>query len=548
MFHWPPDYFLTFVERQNRLIELRKNPLGAIEFYSNRPIEFIEHWCDTVDPRNASDKTKLTRMPFILFPRQKDLVHFLYQCYVLNIPGLIEKCRDYGATWVCCAFSVWLWRFHRGSAVGWGSRIQDLVDKLGDMSSIFEKMRAIIDGLPTELLPAGFDPAKHMTYMRILNPENGSTIIGETGDNIGRGGRTSIYFKDESAHYQRPEKIEAALGDNTNVQIDISSVNGPGNVFHRKREAGEVWQPGHLMTPGKTAIFLADWTDHPAKTQAWYDTRRERAIAEGLLHIFEQEVNRNYNASRDGVIIQSEWFRAAWDAHILLGIEDGGEDMAGFDPANEGGDKHGFARRRGVVLKEAKDWADGDPGYAARQVIAAIKKFPGIITQYDPIGVGAAVKSEINRLSADEELDTKIYRFAPWQANGEVLFKKSRVIEGDKDSPLHGDMFHNLKAQGWWMVANKFYYTWQVVESFKRNEPMDFDPEKIISVDTTTIPKDVLLQLEKELSQAVRKPGSSKFQVDKNPPGTRSPNIADAVIQIYWPSPIARQYQLDRWA
>jgi hypothetical protein len=60
-----------------------------------------------------------------------------------------------------------------------------------------------------------------------------STATGEAGDNIGRGGRTLGYFKDESAHYEHRDLIEAALGDNTNVQIDISSVNGLGNVFHR---------------------------------------------------------------------------------------------------------------------------------------------------------------------------------------------------------------------------------------------------------------------------------------------------------------------------
>jgi hypothetical protein len=32
--------------------------------------------------------------------------------------------------------------------------------------------------------------------------------------------------------------IEAALGDNTQTQIDISSVNGLNTPFHRKRESG----------------------------------------------------------------------------------------------------------------------------------------------------------------------------------------------------------------------------------------------------------------------------------------------------------------------
>ncbi|MDT9693866.1 hypothetical protein Q5762_37205, partial [Streptomyces sp. P9(2023)] len=82
--------------------------------------------------------------------------------------------------------------------------------------------------MPDIWRPKGLKPKDHLTFMKCINLENGSTITGESGDNIGRGGRKSMYFKDESAHYERPEKIEAALGDNTNVQVDISSVNGLG--------------------------------------------------------------------------------------------------------------------------------------------------------------------------------------------------------------------------------------------------------------------------------------------------------------------------------
>jgi phage terminase large subunit len=42
--------------------------------------------------------------------------------------------------------------------------------------------------------------------MKIENPELGGMIVGEAGDNIGRGNRTSIYFKDESAYYPTPKR------------------------------------------------------------------------------------------------------------------------------------------------------------------------------------------------------------------------------------------------------------------------------------------------------------------------------------------------------
>ena len=70
-----------------------------------------------------------------------------------------------------------------------------------------------------ELLPKEFKgdwaPKKYSSHMVIKFP-NGSTLTGEAGTNIGRGNRTAIYFKDESAFYEQPELIDAALSQTSN--------------------------------------------------------------------------------------------------------------------------------------------------------------------------------------------------------------------------------------------------------------------------------------------------------------------------------------------
>jgi phage terminase large subunit len=91
-----------------------------------------------------------------------------------------------------------MWLFWPGAAVGWGSRKEPLVDRIGDMTSVFEKLRSLVHDVPECFLPAGFRMKDHATFMRILNPENGAAIIGEVGDNIGRGGRSLVYFIDEA--------------------------------------------------------------------------------------------------------------------------------------------------------------------------------------------------------------------------------------------------------------------------------------------------------------------------------------------------------------
>lgn len=527
---WPPNYIPTFMWRQEELLKLRSDPdllFGAKEYYRTRPIQFITDWVDTYDPRNAGKAGMLTRMPFLLFPRQKQMVRFLQAVLEGEENGLVEKCRDAGATWLCVAFSVWLWLFWPGVAIGWGSRKEQYVDKLGVIDSIFEKIRQVIKGLPPEFLPVGFSPKEHLSYMRIINPENGSTIVGEAGDNIGRGGRTRIYFKDESAHYERPELVEAALGDNTRCQIDISSVNGIGNVFHRKREAGEEWSGGEAI-PDKTNVFVFDWRDHPAKTQEWYDKRKAKWNSDGLLHLFAQEVDRDYSSSVEGIMIKPEWIQASIDAHIKLGIEPTGRRMSGVDVADEGLDKDALVSRKGILIDFAEPFKFGDVGALTRHVVKLSPTNEPVELFYDSIGVGAGVKSEANRLKSENKLPKNI-TFHPWSASAKVLWPDKNIIPGDKESPLNKDYYSNVKAQAWSVVAQRFYKTWQAV-----TENTSFDPEEIVSLDSKM---KNLHTLVRELSQATASLSSStmKIVVNKTPTGTKSPNMADSAIMSLFP-------------
>lgn len=513
------------------LVSLRSDRTAikdAHTYYSKRPAEFIMHWCDTYNPRRQSDKW----MPFVLFKRQHELIQFFEDLRNSGESGLIEKARDMGATWLACAYCVWRIRYIPQDAIGWGSRKQTLVDKLGDPDSIMEKMRQIIRRLPPE-----FKPLWSTAEMKIINNDNQSIIAGESGDNIGRGGRKAMYFFDEAAHAERPELIEAALGDNTNVRVDISSVNGLGNVFHRRRESGEIWQPGVSIPKGTTRVFVMDWRDHPEKTQEWYDQRKAKAEREGMQHVFAQEVDRNYSAAVENTIISYEWITATIDAHLyipaLAAIADSTQWMAGLDVADEGMDKNAIAIRQGYVLRHARDWGERDPGVACRNMLGDLRdrNLRGIEIQYDSIGVGSAVKSEYNRLVESGAVDFDEFVLTPWNAGGAVQRQFERVIPGDDSSPLNRDFYHNFKAQAWWSVRNRFYKTWRA-----RTQGELYEGHELISI-ASDIP--ALHQLMKELAQptSIRSASSMKMLVDKKPNGTRSPNIADAIVQCYFPAP-----------
>lgn len=530
---WPPQYPAIFAWRIRTLQAFRTDsPLleAAHAFYATHPVEWINHWCDTFDPRREEFK----HVPFALFEKQAEFIEFLEDLRRTNENGLVEKCRDVGATWLACAYSVWTLRYVPGDTTGWGSRKEDLVDKTGVMDSIFEKMRYIIQRLPDEFKPN----TGKMPFMRLTNKDNGAAIIGEAGDNIGRGGRTSRYFKDEAAFYERPEKIEAALGDNTKVQIDISSVNGLGNVFHRRREAGEVWSRGRTIPAGVTRVFVFDWRDHPDKTVEWYEQRRLKAEREGMQHVFAQEVDRNYSAAVDNTVIAYEWIEATVDAHLhvpalqLAGVSD--EWMAGLDVADEGGDKNALALRQGVILRDVEEWGERDPGVTTRRLLSGLRdrRRSGLTVQYDCIGIGAAVKAEYNSLIDTGEITYSEFQMVPWHAGAAVVEPYEHVVRGDDESPLNREFFANMKAQAWWSFRTRCYKTYRA-----RTQGDVYPADELVSLDGTM---PLLMDVKKQLAQPTRglSAGSLRMLVNKKPAGTKSPNAADAVVMAYFPAPI----------
>lgn len=523
---WSPDYLNAFNERFRMRNAFKDEEFRAHAqiYYANHPVEWINDFCVTFDPRAIKPKPRL--MPFIMFPRQIDFVKFVLSCLQDKESGLCEKSRDMGVTWLCCAISVWLWLYHPGTVIGWGSLKEISVDKKGDPKAIFPKIRQIIMNLPREMLPYGFKMSVHGTYMKIENPQNEAAIIGEAGDSMGRGGRTTIYFKDESAHYLRPENVEAALGDNTDVQIDISSVHGSANVFYRRRMAGELWLPDGTPTPGRTRVFIFDWRENPLKTQEWYDRRRKKAEDEGLLHIFAQEVDRDYSGSVDRVICPAEWVRASVDAHKALEIKIEGERVAGQDVADNGGDKNALSMRHGILLQYGDHWGGGADAAARHAIPIAIEARMNELF-YDSIGVGVGFKSEANTMKEQGHFP-KNFEILPWDASGAPQDPTGYSIPGDSESRTNEDQYENVKAQSWFLLRARFYKTFRSVRHGAK-----YDPAELISIDST-IPR--LQEILMEMTQPVHKTSlNGKTMIDKKPKGASSPNLADSVMMCYNP-------------
>lgn len=495
---WPPDYKAVAKERLKKLKALRRDPkvlAAAFVYYKTRPVQFILDWCVTYDPRLKGSKT----VPFVLFDAQVRYIEWLWKRYNEREDGVVDKCRDMGVTWLCCAFALWLWIFYPGVKVAFGSRKQDLVDKLGDPDSIFEKIRYMLYRLPPEFRPRGFRSIDHDNYLKLINPKNGSTITGEAGDNIGRGGRSSIYFIDEAAHIDRPLKVDAALDDNTDCKVYVSTHNGPGTPFYQKSRNG------------KFDVFAFDWWDHPGKDQAWYDAEKARRDPAN----FAQEVDRNPDASLENLVIRPEWVKACRELTIRWG---GGQRIGGFD-IGMGRDLSVLIVRDGPIMEMPRSWNDADLINTANFGAEISLKERVACLNFDVYGIGSGVAAQLKRIP-------EVY--AKGINTGDAP-TKNRWPDGKTSR----EKFLNLKAELWWMLRDRCLKTFEYVQWLCGEGGREHPEDELISLPD----HDVLCS---ELSTPTwHTTATGKIQIETKDQlakrGIKSPDFADAAVLTFAP-------------
>lgn len=530
-FDWKkPDYIPIMRERMERMAELRKDELKLAKLklhYRDNPADFINDWGMTFDPRNASKKLP-TMVPFKLFDKQREWVDWFLERRELQEDGISEKSRDMGLSWLATATAATLCLFNKNIVGGFGSRKEALVDKAGDPDSLFWKARMFVELLPREFRGT-FDPRRDSSHLIIRFPETGSILRGEAGDNIGRGGRADFYFTDEDAFIARCLLVDAALSQNTNCRQRISSVNGMNNPFAVQRHSGNV------------SVFTFHWRNDPRKDDAWYDRQKKRLDP----IILAQEVDLSYSASVSGVVIPQEWVQAAVNAAEVLGIKVSGVRRGALDVADEGIDKNAYAGRHGISLNWLNQWTGkGSDIYDTTVQAFHDCRFNGHEGfDYDADGLGAGVRGDARVINEKQLNETGLppIEVNPFRGSGSVLDPESTIESVDNDNVdqldrLNEDFFANAKAQAWWALRLRFQRTYRAVEAHKRGETWTYDPDSLISLDPNC---PMLAALMPELSQPTWKPNDAgKMVVNKTPDGTKSPNLADAVMILFAPRTI----------
>lgn len=173
---------------------------------------------------------------------------------------LINKSRDMGASWLCIAFIHWLWLFRPDSQMLEMSRIEDYVDKRGNMKALFQRHDYINDWLPEWMLPPDcLYGQKERTSMHMYNRLNGSCIDGEaTTKHAASGDRRLVCLLDEFAKVENGAAMRSATRDAALVRLVNSTVAGPGTEYSKWKNSGQI------------KVVPLMWWDHPEKGRDRY--------------------------------------------------------------------------------------------------------------------------------------------------------------------------------------------------------------------------------------------------------------------------------------
>lgn len=514
----PPDPTATFFERQAAVLRLEKAPpdkLAAVKaYYRANPWDFISDWGVTFDPREMKSGRNPV-LPFVLWDRQVDYLKWLHARRQADERGLVEKSRDCGVSWLSVAYAGACWLFEPGFVARFGSRKEDLVDRRGDMDSLFEKAWFFLTAVPRIFRPDGFS-AECRAHLRIVNPDNGAALIGEAGDNIGRGGRSTIAFVDEAAFVERQELVDAALSQTTNCQIDISTPNGSGNAFYEKRQRYD----------GTERVFIFDWRDDPRKDNAWYQRQREDLDEV----IVAQEIDRDYEASQEDAFIPASWVRACLDAHVKLGLKAEGIRTTGFDPADTG-DGKAIVNRHGSIIVEAEEKTTGEIPEALHWAYQHADDHRADLLIVDGDGMGAAAM----KVSLETKSATR-YKVKLFRGSGAVREPgKSAGKRLHREGKSNVDTYENFRAQAWTWLRERCEATYNAVMAAEQGAVVTAKPEDLLSISSDCRHANQLIT---EMSRPLRVwSKNGKIQVEAKDRmkarGVRSPNLADAAVMAF---------------
>ena len=428
---------------------------------ATNPRFFANYFAIGEDPR-----LEYSRFPLILFPKQEEFLDWVWSLEQKSKKnkkkasiGACVKSRDTGASVMASLYFANRFIFGKNFSGAIGSRKAELVYNDGNPDAIFSKVELVLKNLPDWMRPAYYKK-RNLLY----NTETGSNIKGEAGDNIGRGGRSTVYMIDEAAFLERSSAVIAAVSKNTDCLILFSTPNGRDNQFAKMYHNDAI------------STFMIHWSDDPRRGEEWYQDQCEIFDS----HIIAQELDCDFDADREGVLITAKMGNAAIDAFDKLGLKreksKQAQVVAGFDPAGIGRDRSFLTIRCGESIIFMDSWKHLDTGESAYRVIGICKSY-GVNKLVVDAGYGATILSILRKEKQDIPFDVVPINFGGSPSS--YYWRSEERTSKDK--------FINARAEMFWLLKERFRKTYEMVHKIR-----EWEAEELIDIRTPEI-KEILL-------------------------------------------------------
>lgn len=294
-------------------------------------------------------------------------------------------------------------------------------------------------------------------------------------------------------------------------------------IFNPRFSSDFVYKRFVRNPPPDTIVQQINYTDNPF-------------LSDTILKVIEAKKQEDYEDYRhvylgvprdddDSAVIKRSWIMSAIDAHKTIKPASGvwsGPKTVGYDVADSGEDKNATTTMDGSTCIHVDEWSAGEDELfeSSQRTHVTAKELGADMIGYDSIGVGAGTGSNLQR---DGWKRNRTYRF---NAGGKVYKPKSKY----KDTKLSNEeFFSNLKAQSWWLIADRFRNTHLAVTKGRK-----FAAEDMISISSELDGKlldqliDELCTPKKDFDKQGKVKVESKEDLAKRE--VASPNIADSFI------------------
>lgn len=303
-------------------------------------------------------------------------------------------------------------------------------------------------------------------------------------------------------------------------------------IFNPRLATDFVYKKFVLNPPPDTIVRKINYTENPflSETMRKVIEAAKEEDYERYLHVYEGEPLTDDETS----VIKRSWLLASIDAHKALGIEIAGSRRIGFDVADAGEDACAMVQAHGPLSTWSDIWKAKEDELlkSCTRVWTRARDESASIT-YDAIGVGAGSGAKFNELNVAQSARIQHAKFF---AGGAVV--RPDAFYDRVSRVKNKDFFANVKAQAWWLVADRFRNTYNAVRNGQK-----FEVDDMLFVDSA-MPNlnqliDELSTPKRDYDNAGRVKVESKKDLSKRE--VASPNLADAHIMANLPGEFNRR-------